>query len=586
MNQSGGANSRRRKAWTHRRRNFGPPSSPFLHWNFDDDKTTGVVQASARKLAAGLWQLRFNEISRDQDLKFNSGPSDPPPPQLQLEPSSQYPECASERETKWSPGGSKEFDDIYRFYNHLKLLKDRPVTTGSVVSTMNAELTEARLCILALEAKRQSLKKKVKHFLRKLEEERIYWKSRAQQKNRSLDELKEELGRERKSRQQMENLNTNLINQLAGAKFSAEHFMKKYEEEKKSRKLMQEISNELAEQIGEDKAEVEALKRESKKIIAEVEEERKMLQIAEVWREERVQMKLIDAKLALEDKYCQLNKLITDVETFLRSRFGTLDMTELRKAELILQAVKSLNIHGIEEFSNVPPKSNDIFSVFEELWRCEGSEREIEPCICHTPSSHEDNGFNQTHLLKQLNCHNDYNSCLQKDARGSCDSLEGGNPAIDRVGQGKTVSRSFSDGNDNAVQCSPDREISEVCAASEKQSKRKTSSASKLWGSCPSNDEFYKIGFDEGEERLSNGITSRWGENSNKGLFEHDTTHRCSAGQRIPTDTVNPHITRGMKGSIEWPRAIQKNGSKVKLLDAKIESQKSQLRHVLKQKAR
>ncbi|KAL6282060.1 hypothetical protein ACE6H2_012995 [Prunus campanulata] len=67
---------------------FGPPSSPFLQWKFDDDKTTGVVQASARKLAAGLWQLRFNEISRDQDLKFNSGPSDPPPPQLQLEPSS------------------------------------------------------------------------------------------------------------------------------------------------------------------------------------------------------------------------------------------------------------------------------------------------------------------------------------------------------------------------------------------------------------------------------------------------------------------------------------------------------------------
>ncbi|KAL6282061.1 hypothetical protein ACE6H2_012996 [Prunus campanulata] len=375
---------------------------------------------------------------------------------------------------------------------------------------MNAELTEARLCILALEAKRQSLKKKVKHFLRKLEEERIYWKSRAQQKNRALDELKEELGRERKSRQQMENLNTNLINLLA---------------EKKSRKLMQEISNELAEQIGEDKAEVEALKRESKKIIAEMEEERKMFQIAEVWREERVQMKLIDAKLALEDKYCQLNKLITDVETFLRSRFGTLDMME--------------------------------------------------------------SGFNHTHLLKQLNCHNDYNSCLQKGARGSCDSLEGGNPAIDRVGQGKTVSRSFSDGNDNAVQCSPDREISEVCAASEKQLKRKTSSASKLWGSCPSNGEFYKIGFDEGEGRLSNGMTSRWGENSNKGLFEHDTTHRDSAGQRIPTDTVNPHITRGMKGSsIEWPRAIQKNGSKVKILDAKIESQKSQLRHVLKQRAR
>lgn len=76
----------------------------------------------------------------------------------------------------------------------------------------------------------------------------------------------------------------------------------------------------LLRKLGEDKAEVEAFKRESMKLREEVEEERKMLQMAEVWREERVQMKLIDAKVTLEEKYAQMNKLVADLEAYLSSR--------------------------------------------------------------------------------------------------------------------------------------------------------------------------------------------------------------------------------------------------------------------------
>ncbi|KAM1245792.1 hypothetical protein ACFX2I_036907 [Malus domestica] len=597
MNQSGGAHCRGRKALTYRRRNYEPPQSPFLHWKFDNEKTTGgVVQASARKLAAGLWQLRFSEISWGRKIKFNSCPSDPSPPQPQIESSLATTKCASEKATKWDRGCSGESDDIYQFYSHMKLLEDCQVTTSSMASALNAELAEARLCIRELQAKRKSFKMKVKHFLRKLEEERISWQTRAHWNNHAIKDLKEELGRERKHRQQMENVNTNLINQLAGVKVSVEQFMKKYEEEKKNRKFMEEVSGELAAQIGEDKAEAEALKRESIRILEEAEEERKMFHLAAVWREERVQMKLIDAKLALEDKYCQLNKLITDVETFLRSKFGTLDMAELRKAELILQEVKSLNVTDTGEFSYLPPNSDEIYSDCKDLQQCEGNDREIEPYVCRSPSSHnstvhpmnpEDNGFNKTSFPMQLNCFSDYDSCYgdagldnmshAEDHQGSCDSLVARNTNVNKVGQAKNVSRR-SEHNTNVGQYSPDREISEVCSPSEKQSKQEASPTSKI--SCPSNGEFHKIVLDEGERRLSNGITSRQGTKAYRGLFQQRVE------QWIPTDIANPHITRGMRGSIEWPRTIQTNCSKAKLLEAKIESQKSQLRHVLKQKIR
>jgi hypothetical protein len=342
-----------------------------------------------------------------------------------------------------------------------------------MVSTLNDELMQARLCIRELEAKRKSFKKKVKHLLRKLEEERILRKCRERQKDQGvIEDLMKELGRERRSRQRIKNLNTSLVSRLANAKLSADRFMKTFEEERKNRRFMEHVCNELAEHIGENKAELKALKRESMKIIDELEGERKMLQIAEVWREERIQMKLIDAKLALEDKYHQVNKLITDVETFLRSRFATLDMLDLRKAELILQEVKSLNFQEIGEFSYVPSKSDDIFSTFEELRPYEGREREINPCICHSASSH-DSKFHPA------------------------------SPSIDRVSQCRHVSRSGSECNDNAGQSSPDTEIIEVWSVSEHHPKQKPSSLSMLWRSCPTNGEFYKIILDEDKRRLS-----------------------------------------------------------------------------------
>ena len=45
-------------------------------------------------------------------------------------------------------------------------------------------------------------------------------------------------------------------------------------------------------------------------------------------------------------------------------------------------------------------------------------------------------------------------------------------------------------------------------------------------------------------------------------------------GQWSSPESGNPHITRGMKGCIEWPRGAQKNSLKAKLMEARMESQK------------
>ncbi|KAJ4954435.1 hypothetical protein NE237_011218 [Protea cynaroides] len=79
--------------------------------------------------------------------------------------------------------------------------------------------------------------------------------------------------------------------------------------------LMEEVCEALARNIGEDKAEVEELKRESAKVREEVEKEREMLQLADVLCEERVQMKLSEAKFQFEEKNAAVDKLRNELWT-------------------------------------------------------------------------------------------------------------------------------------------------------------------------------------------------------------------------------------------------------------------------------
>lgn len=507
--------------------------------------------------------------------------------------------------TKWDPVRLKTSDEVHQIYSQMKRL-DQQVSAISVVSALEAELEQARARIQDLETERRSSKKKLEHFLRKVSEEKASWRSREHEKIRVfIDDLKTDLNRERKNRQRIEILNSKLVNELADAKLSAKRFMQDYEKERKARELIEEVCDELAKEIGEDKAEVEALKRESMKLREEVEEERKMLQMAEVWREERVQMKLVDAKVALEQRYSQMNKLVTDLEKFLRSRSATPDDKEMKEAEMLRQAAASVNVQDIKEFSYEPPNPDDIFSVFEDVNFGEPNEREIEPCVAYSPASHasrihtvspEVNGINKNGFQRHAITFTDDNGDIEEDEsgwetashiedQGSSYSPEGSVASVNNNCRESNVSASGTEWEDNAGEETPITEISEVCSIPSKHLK-KVSSIARLWRSSSNNGESYKIISVDGiNARLSNGRVSNGG-----GIMSPDrvsgkgglSPSDLLGGKWSSPDSGNAHI-RGMKGCI--PRSAQKNSLKAKLLEARMENcQKVQLRHVLKQK--
>ena len=461
-----------------------------------------------------------------------------------------FPDPSMERATKWDGKCFMPSNEVYQSFDHLKLLIDQQMTqASSLESRLKAELDWARACISELESKRHSSKKKLEHVLKKHAEEKAAWRIREHEKIQAvIDGMKDDLSFERKNQKRTEILNSKLLDELAEAKKSAKRFLHDYEKEKKARELLEDVCDQLAKEVGEDRADVEESKREYIRAREELEEERKMLQMAEVWREERVQMKLIDAKVALENQCSQLKELQTELESFLRSKSHTnLDVAEIKEAELLIEAVaESVKIQEMNEFKYQPPAaSEDIFAIFEEIQQREApKEREIEPCYRSSPAS----DASKIHTVSPAT-----DIFLGKPANGSVEYDDSEWETLSRGEIGSSISQEGS-GESNC-------EINEDL-------RKSVSSISKLWPSLPDNCKNYKRTSADGPKgRFSNG-----------GLSDAGLEHWSSP------DSVNPHVTRGMKGCIEWPPGAHKQSLKTKLLEARLENHKVQIRHVLKQK--
>lgn len=98
-------------------------------------------------------------------------------------------------------------------------------------------------------------------------------------------ELNAELEYERKARKKLESSNKRMTKELL--------------EERRGREAVERLCAELAKEISSGKAEICRMKRD-------MEEERKMLRMSEVLREERVQMKLAEAKILFEEKLMEM----------------------------------------------------------------------------------------------------------------------------------------------------------------------------------------------------------------------------------------------------------------------------------------
>ncbi|KAH6836792.1 hypothetical protein C2S53_008239 [Perilla frutescens var. hirtella] len=124
-----------------------------------------------------------------------------------------------------------------------------------------------------------------------------------------------ELEAEKRLRRRSEKLSKKAGAELAETKASLARAIKEVESEKRARRKVEQVCEELARGVWE-------LKRQFAKVREEVEREQEMFRLADLLREERVQMKLSDAKCLYEEKNALVEKLRNEVEAYLKGERG------------------------------------------------------------------------------------------------------------------------------------------------------------------------------------------------------------------------------------------------------------------------
>lgn len=211
--------------------------------------------------------------------------------------------------------------ELLKLLGRIWGLKEKHSSGISLVSALRVELDRACVQVDQLIQERRSDQNTINCLEQQFAEERSAWKSEEQERIRAAaHSLMEELESEKRSRSRAERLNKKLGVELAKMRTSLLKAVKELESERRSKKIIEQVFIELVRGIGEDKAEVEELKRESAKVQEELEKEREMLQIADEWREERVQMKLSEAKFQIEEKNAVVDHLRNELEAYLMTK--------------------------------------------------------------------------------------------------------------------------------------------------------------------------------------------------------------------------------------------------------------------------
>ncbi|XP_020106685.1 uncharacterized protein At5g41620-like [Ananas comosus] len=168
-----------------------------------------------------------------------------------------------------------------------------------------------------------------------------------------------ELQSEKILRKRTERINKELGLEFTKLKDSLTKTSQELENERRSREVAEKMCSDLSREYAERKAAVEELKRQFVKVQEELEDEREMLQIADEWREERVQMKIYEAKLEFEEKSAVVDRLRNELEAFLTAKRTEEPEADDEDGESQSSGLHSIKLH-IERDNETETRLNSL----------------------------------------------------------------------------------------------------------------------------------------------------------------------------------------------------------------------------------
>lgn len=214
--------------------------------------------------------------------------------------------------------------ELLKVISRVCHIEQQGSTALSLFSALKFELDRACTSVGKLILDQKSQQSDLEIVLNHFEKEKAAWKLREQDRIcAAVNSVVKELNTEKKLRRQTEGLNKRLGKELADTKAALSKMTEELKSEKRTRDMLEQVCNELTQVLGEDRAEVEEMKKQSEQVHDELEKEREMFQLADMLREERVHMKLSEAKYQYEEKNAVVDELRNELESYLKSKRGT-----------------------------------------------------------------------------------------------------------------------------------------------------------------------------------------------------------------------------------------------------------------------
>ncbi|GFY92357.1 AMP-dependent synthetase and ligase family protein [Actinidia rufa] len=331
--------------------------------------------------------------------------------------------------------------------------------------------------------------------------------------------------------------------------------LKEFEREKKARILLEDLCDEFAKGIRDYEQEVRSLKHKPEKECAHRESpDRLILHLSEAWIDERMQMKLTEPQYDLTEKNTIVDKLSLEIETFLRAKHsvGSVNKNGLRRHSL-----ESFHLNGA---TSAPHNIDDEEDFTSSDSNCFELNRASNGKQSNGISKHNGNDASESHL-KEVKP-----NPKQKKKALSREILKGQQGSQMQFEYGENGTK-----DPGEVSSSLKLEMSEVTKAlGDKKNKRIGNGGSNSNHMLSNLIENHSFLFEGGKLHADNK------------LKDDSCAWSALPGHASP---VQPWKSRFTAPDIEvsetssrWPQGLKEHTLKAKLLEARLEGQRSHSR--------
>ncbi|KHN27270.1 Hypothetical protein glysoja_041828 [Glycine soja] len=219
----------------------------------------------------------------------------------------------------------KTSTELLKVLNRIWSLEEQQASNISVVKTLKTELNSSQAQIKELLRENQMNRQEVENLIKEITIDKLIRKNKEHGRIKAaVQSIREELEDERRLRQHSESLHRKLARELSEVKSSFSGCLRNLERERKARILLENLCDEFAKGIRDYEQEVHSLRRSSENGQGHVKGndslDRLILHISEAWLDERMQMKLAQSDSGLIERNSIVDKLGFDIETFLHAK--------------------------------------------------------------------------------------------------------------------------------------------------------------------------------------------------------------------------------------------------------------------------